>query len=170
MHSDRPAKRELCRSLPRWECSSRGVEAHGWKCTRGPCCHARHSSYNSEASFSHSPICVLVPLALVAYGWAFWLVGNLFDVAWRVICSLGEPIAWVRRKARGLAYGPSPRRLATILEGRPLLLVTTQNDEADRYLRNPSRSDDAATTVRGADRNWKSPTANAAERHLYSLS
>lgn len=71
---------------------------------------------------------------LVAYGWVFWLLGNLLDVAWRVVCRVFEPIAWLRGRSRSLVYGPAPRRLAAILDGQPVLLLTTRNDEADLLL------------------------------------
>ena len=77
---------------------------------------------------------LLFPLALIAYGWFFWACGNLLDVAWRIMCRVCEPIAWIRGKARALVYGPSPGKLATILGGRPILLVTSHNDEADLLL------------------------------------
>lgn len=77
---------------------------------------------------------LLFPLALIGYGWIFWALGNLLDVIWRIICRLGQPVAWLRGKARSLVYGPSPRKLATILGGRPILLVTSYNDEADLLL------------------------------------
>jgi len=77
---------------------------------------------------------LLFPLALIAYGWFFWVFGNLLDVVWRIFCRVFQPIAWIRGKARALVYGPSPGKLATILAGRPILLVTSHNDEADLLL------------------------------------
>lgn len=77
---------------------------------------------------------LLFPLVIIGYGWIFWAFGNLLDVAWRLICRLGEPLAWLRGKTRSLVYGPSPRNLAMILKGRPILLVTSYNDEADLLL------------------------------------
>jgi len=71
---------------------------------------------------------------LIAYGWMFWVFGNLLDVAWRIICRVSAPIAWLRAKARSLVYGPSPRKLATFLRGQPILLLTSHNDEADLLL------------------------------------
>jgi hypothetical protein len=77
---------------------------------------------------------LLLPLALIAYGWFFWAFGNLLDVAWRIICRVYQPIAWLRGKSRALVYGPSPGKLAKILGGRPILLITSYNDEADLLL------------------------------------
>lgn len=73
-------------------------------------------------------------LLLIPYGWEFWGLGCLLDVTWRIICRVGQPIAWLRGKTRGLVYGPSLRRLTTILGGRPILLLTSYNDEADLLL------------------------------------
>jgi hypothetical protein len=77
---------------------------------------------------------VLAPFALIPYGWMFWAIGNLLDVVWRTIWRVGQPITWLRGKARTLVYGPSPRTLATILGGRPILSLTSYNDEADLLL------------------------------------
>lgn len=76
---------------------------------------------------------------LVAYGlglgWLFWFFGNLLDVAWRAVCRLFQPILWLRGKAASLLYGPSPPKLAEILDAPPILLLTSYNDEADLLLR-----------------------------------
>jgi hypothetical protein len=77
---------------------------------------------------------LVFPLALITYGWIFWVFGNLLDVAWRIICRVSAPLTWLRGKARSLVYGPSPRKLATILGGKPILLLTSHNDEADLLL------------------------------------
>jgi len=77
------------------------------------------------------PMLILSP---VIYAWMFWLLGSLTDVVWRITCRVGEPLAWLRGKARWLVYGPSPRKLAAILRGGPVLLLTTHNDEADILL------------------------------------
>jgi hypothetical protein len=74
------------------------------------------------------------PLVVIAYAWVFWVLGNFLDVAWRILCRVGLPIASMRKKARALVYGPSPRKLATILTGRPILLITSYNDEAGLLL------------------------------------
>jgi hypothetical protein len=76
---------------------------------------------------------LLVPV-LLAYGWLFWLAGNLLDVVWRVICRILEPLAWLRGKSRTRVYGPSPSTLARSLGGHPILLLTSYNDEADLSL------------------------------------
>lgn len=78
-------------------------------------------------------VAILFPVLLL-YGWLFWLLGNFLDVAWRLLCRVCEPLAWVRGKARSLVYGPSPRKLAKRLRGRPILLLTCYNDEADLLL------------------------------------
>jgi hypothetical protein len=75
-----------------------------------------------------------LPLGVIFYGWLFWLFGNVLDFVWRIFCTAGYPIAWIRKKARALVYGPSPQKLATILTGRPILLITSYNDEADLLL------------------------------------
>jgi hypothetical protein len=73
---------------------------------------------------------LLFALALIFYGWLFWVFGNLLDVVWRIFCRVFGPIAWIRGKARALVYGPSPGKLAAILGGRAILLITSRNDEA----------------------------------------
>lgn len=78
-------------------------------------------------------VSIAIPM-LLAYGWAFWMLGNLLDVAWRVICRLLQPLAWLRGKSSSRVYGPSPRGLARSLGGKPVLLLTTRNDEADLLL------------------------------------
>lgn len=76
----------------------------------------------------------LVPM-LLGYAWAFWLVGNVVDLAWRGICFVFLPIQWLRGKSSLLVYGPSLRKLATILDGQSIILLTSRNDEADIVLR-----------------------------------
>jgi hypothetical protein len=76
---------------------------------------------------------IFIPV-LLAYGWIFWMFGNLLDVTWRVICRLLQPLAWLRGKSSSLVYGPSPGNLETCLGKNPILLLTTHNDEADVLL------------------------------------
>ena len=93
------------------------------------------------AQLSLSLVVISVPL-LILYSWMFWLGGNLLDAAWRFICRCLEPLAWLRRKDRLLVYGPASSKLKNILRGRPILLLTTYNDEADALLQvgsNPGR-------------------------------
>ena len=71
---------------------------------------------------------------VLGYGWLFWLLGNLLDVAWRAICWFFQPLVWLQGKAASLAYGPSPRRLQETLDRPPILLLTSYNDEADLTL------------------------------------
>ena len=77
------------------------------------------------------PISLLYPLL---FAWIFWAFGTASDVAWRTLCLLLEPLARLRGKSRWLVYGPSPRKLAACLGGRPILLFTSHNDEADLLL------------------------------------
>jgi hypothetical protein len=74
------------------------------------------------------------PLVVIFYAWLFWMFGYVLDFVWRSCCMVGTPIAWIRKKARALVYGPSPRKLATILAGRPILLITSYYDEAELLL------------------------------------
>jgi hypothetical protein len=78
-------------------------------------------------------VALLFPTVL-AYGWLFWMFGNLLDVTWRVLSRIFQPLAWWRGRASSLVYGPSPRKLAKSLGGTPILLLTTHNDEADLLL------------------------------------
>jgi hypothetical protein len=93
----------------------------------------REGQFVRETTGGGSALLLLFPV-LLGYGWMFWVFGNLLDVAWRVICRLFQPLAWLRGKASLLVYGPSPRKLATILQGQPILLLTSHNDEADLLL------------------------------------
>lgn len=90
--------------------------------------------FKPEGETEQTTWLLLFPLVLIAYGWLFWVFGNFLDVVWRICCWSGQPIAWTRKKARALVYGPSPRKLATILAGRPILLITSYNDEAELLL------------------------------------
>jgi hypothetical protein len=74
-----------------------------------------------------------IPLVSL-YAWIFWLVCNTLNVAFRLICRALDPLAWLRGRSRLLVYGPSQSKLKTALRGRPILLLTTQNDEADVLL------------------------------------
>jgi len=77
---------------------------------------------------------VAFPAVLTIYGWVFWAFGNLLDVGWRIFCRLGEPLAWMRGASRRLMYGPPVWSLRSILRGGRVVLITSQNDEADLLL------------------------------------
>jgi hypothetical protein len=85
-------------------------------------------------SVSGSAVLALTVPVVLLYGWFFWLLGNLFDLGWRVATRAFEPVLAIRGKALSLVYGPSSHRLARVLAGGPILLLTSRNDEADLLL------------------------------------
>ena len=85
-------------------------------------------------------IAVTIPY-LVCFAWSFWLIGNFLDVLWRLVNRLVEPFYWMRGRTSRRVYGPSARRLAKILHGDPILMLTGYNDEADLALQISSAPD-----------------------------
>jgi hypothetical protein len=73
----------------------------------------------------------IVLLLAVSYGWVFMLVGNLVDAVWRAVDYLAR--VTIGRGA-GQVYGPPPARLAALLDGEPVVLLTSHHDEADLVL------------------------------------
>ena len=67
------------------------------------------------------------PLLLLAYGWLFWFLAWVGEQFW--IPFSAAWLAWTGRWA-GQAYGPGPRALRSVLQGRPLHLFTSHEDEA----------------------------------------
>jgi hypothetical protein len=92
-----------------------------------------HGEVTSKAMGGGLLLLLVVP-TLILYGWLFSLFGTVLDQTWRIFCWLAYPIDRLRKKARSLVYGPSPDRLAEILGGTPILLLTAYNDEADLLL------------------------------------
>jgi hypothetical protein len=67
----------------------------------------------------------------MAYGWIFWLLAWLADVAWRVLLF---PLTALSKKRPGQVYGPAAPELLQALGGRRAVLFTSHQDEADLIL------------------------------------
>lgn len=78
-------------------------------------------------------ICYALPL-LVWMGWLFAGCAYLVDLAWRGVCFCFRPANLLRGRAAGRAYGPPLAALSGLLGERPILLLTTRNDEAELFL------------------------------------
>ena len=68
---------------------------------------------------------------VLAYGWIFWLLAWLTNVAWRLLLF---PLTALSRARPGQVYGPATPRLAEALGGRRAVLFTSHQDEADVIL------------------------------------
>jgi hypothetical protein len=75
-------------------------------------------------------LAILLPFVVIS-GWYFWFAGNLMDFLWRTLCRVLNPLAAACGRDRSLVYGPSALALAKILTEKPILAITTVNDEAD---------------------------------------
>ncbi len=71
---------------------------------------------------------------LVLFGWWFALAAWCVDAGWWFVCFMFRPFGLLRRRASGCAYGPSGPELRKSLHSRPILLLTTRNDEAELML------------------------------------
>lgn len=78
-------------------------------------------------------VCLALPL-LVWLGWLFAGCAYLVDLAWRSVCFFFRPVNLLRGRAAGRAYGPPLSALPALLHERPILLLTTRNDEAELFL------------------------------------
>jgi hypothetical protein len=87
---------------------------------------------------------IAIPFMVVFYGWLFAMLAYTGDVAWRVLCWPFRPPRVLRalfsvwkadRRWDEGAYGPAPRVLRRVLGGRPVVLFTSHDDEADLLLK-----------------------------------
>ena len=74
---------------------------------------------------------LLAAAMVLAYGWVFWLLAWLTDIVWRLLLF---PLTALSRARPGQVYGPAAERLAQVLGGRPAVLLTSHQDEADVIL------------------------------------
>lgn len=85
----------------------------------------------SNAKVGAGWLLLLATAMAMAYGWIFWLLAWLADVAWRVLLF---PLTALSRKRPGQVYGPAAPALLRVLGGRRAVLFTSHQDEADLIL------------------------------------
>jgi len=85
----------------------------------------------SNAKVGAGWLLLLATAMAMAYGWIFWLVAWLVDVAWRVLLF---PLTALSKARPGEVYGPSQSVLRKVLGGRRIALLTSHQDEADLAL------------------------------------
>ena len=85
----------------------------------------------SNAKVGAGWLLLLATAMAMAYGWIFWLLAWLADVAWRVLLF---PLTALSKKRPGQVYGPAAPELLQALGGRRAVLFTSHQDEADLIL------------------------------------
>lgn len=85
----------------------------------------------STAKIGAPWLLLLAVAAVLTYGWIFWLLAWLVDVAWRLLLF---PLTALSRKRPGQVYGPVASALRETLGGRRAVLFTSHQDEADLIL------------------------------------
>jgi hypothetical protein len=85
----------------------------------------------SNAKVGAGWLLLLATAMAMAYGWIFWLLAWLADIAWRVLLF---PLTALSKKRPGQVYGPAAPALLQALGGRRAVLFTSHQDEADLIL------------------------------------
>jgi hypothetical protein len=85
----------------------------------------------SNAKVGAGWLLLLATAMAMAYGWIFWLLAWLADIAWRVLLF---PLTALSKKRPGQVYGPAAPELLQVLGGRRAVLFTSHQDEADLIL------------------------------------
>ena len=85
----------------------------------------------SNAKVGAGWLLLLATAMAMAYGWIFWLLAWLADIAWRVLLF---PLTALSKKRPGQVYGPAAPALLRVLGGRRAVLFTSHQDEADLIL------------------------------------